>query len=173
MWDYFDPIAANAIIIGFHEFINGTMMESITKTIIHHARAPNFPEYVRLQSGAPALYAYWIFPRHKHPDLSTYVQAIPDLLALINRVNDIFSFYKEELAGEDDNFVHMRAKTSGKDVIITLEDICDETIELVNNISATLATDTAAYLAFQGYLSGYIRFHLSTTRYCMKELMMA
>jgi hypothetical protein len=99
MWHYFDPVAANAITIGFYEFILGTAMESLTKKMIHHPSGSGFPEYVRLKSGVPAPCAYWIFPRDKHPDVSAYIQAVPDLLAIINRINDILSFYKEELAG--------------------------------------------------------------------------
>jgi hypothetical protein len=170
MWDYYDAFSANAIAVGFYEFINGTVMEELAKVIPLRSCAPNFPEYVRLKSGAPAQYAYWLFPRHRHPDLGTYAQAIPDLLAFINRVNDILSFYKEELAGEEDNFVHMRAKISGKDLISTLEDICDETLQLIDNISATLA-DKPAHAVFQEYITGYLRFHLSTTRYRLEELM--
>jgi hypothetical protein len=170
MWDYFDAFAADAIAIGFCEFINGTVMEGLTKMLALHPSARNFPEYVRLKSGAPAQYAYWLFPRQRHPDMGAYAQAIPDLLAFINRVNDILSFYKEELAGEEDNFVHMRAKISGKSVICTLEDICDETIQLIDNISATLA-DESAHSVFQDYIAGYLRFHMSTTRYRLEELM--
>ena len=84
MWDYFDPLAANAIAVGFLEFINGTIMEGMAKSMMPlHRCARTFPEYVRLKSGAPAQYAFWLFPRDKHPDLKSYLQAMPDLLACI------------------------------------------------------------------------------------------
>ncbi len=84
MWDYFDPLAANAIAVGFLEFINGTVMEGMAKSMMPlHRCARTFPEYMRLKSGAPAQYAFWLFPRDKQPDLKSYLQAIPDLLAFI------------------------------------------------------------------------------------------
>jgi hypothetical protein len=170
MWDYYEPLVANAITVGFYEFIIGTAMEGLTKTMIHHPSAPRFPEYVRFKSGAPAQYGYWMFPRDKYPDVSAYIQAVPDLLSVINRMNDILSFYKEELAGENDNFVHMRAKVAGKDVISTLDDTCEETMLGIRNISATLASDAAAHKAFHVWLAGYIYHHLCTSRYRLKEL---
>jgi hypothetical protein len=170
MWDYYDPFVANAITVGIYEFIIGTAMESVTKKMIHHPSAPGFPEYVRLKLGVPAPYAYWLFPRDKYPDVSAYIQAVPDLLAVVNRINDVLSFYKEELAGDDNNFVHMRAKVAGKDVVSTLDDISDETMIAIRNISATLAGDAATLEAFHVWLAGYIHYHLCTSRYRLQEL---
>lgn len=171
MWTYFDSLAANAIAVGFYEFINGTAMEVITKTMVHSPSAPRFPEYVRLKAGAPTPYAYWLFYSPSHSSIQSYVQSIPDLLALINRVNDILSFYKEELAGEDDNFVHMTAKISNKSVTLTLQDICDESLQLIDDVSKTLAMYPGHLALFRGFLSGYLRFHTSTTRYRLRDLM--
>ena len=82
MWDYFDPLAANAITVGFLEFMNGTVMEGMAKSMMPlHRCAQTFPEYVRLKSGAPTQYAFFLFPRDKHPDLKSYLQAMPDLVA--------------------------------------------------------------------------------------------
>lgn len=172
MWKYYHPLAANAITIGFYEFIQGTALESLTKNMNHHPSAPEFPEYVRLKSGAPAQYAYWLFYHPSRPDITPFAQAIPDFLGVINRVNDILSFYKEELAGEDDNFVHMRAKISGKSVVATLEEICEETLLLVDCISDTLSETPEHLIVFQEFMGRYLRFHTSTTRYRLKELMM-
>ncbi|GJJ13593.1 hypothetical protein Clacol_007849 [Clathrus columnatus] len=173
MWKYFHPLAANAIAVGFYEFIQGTAMESITKKMTHIPSAPEFPEYVRLKSGAPAPYAYWLFYHPDCPDVSPYLQGIPDFLGVLNRINDILSFYKEELAGEDDNFVHMRAKVSGrKGIVVTLREICEETLILIDCISDTLSGTPEHLAVFQGFIIRYIRFHTSTTRYQLKELMM-
>lgn len=172
MWRYYHPLAANAIAIGFYEFIQGTAMESLTKNMNHHPSAPEFPEYVRLKSGAPAQYAYWLFHHPSRPDITPYAQTIPDFLAVINRVNDILSFYKEELAGEDDNFVHMRAKITGKGVIAALNEICEETLLLIDCISDTLSETPEHLIIFEEFMVRYLRFHTSTTRYQLKELMM-
>ena len=90
---------------------------------------------------------------------------------LCSRVNDILSFYKEELAGEDDNYVHMRAGLSGNGTIATLEEICEETLTEISNITATLSHDPEAAEVFDCYIRDYLRFHFSTTRYKLEELM--
>jgi Trichodiene synthase (TRI5) len=88
-----------------------------------------------------------------------------------SRVNDILSFYKEELAGEDDNYVHMRADLAGKGTIAALEEICEETLTEIGNITSTLAHDPEAASVFNCYLCDYLRFHFSTTRYKLEELL--
>ncbi|KAJ7046420.1 hypothetical protein C8F04DRAFT_1387942 [Mycena alexandri] len=54
------------------------------------------------------------FPLAKHPDMSTYVQALPDIDAYLCLVNDILSFYKEDLAGKTINYLSVRAKVAGE-----------------------------------------------------------
>ena len=90
---------------------------------------------------------------------------------LCSRVNDILSFYKEELDGEDDNYVHMRAGLSGNGTIATLEEICEETLTEISNITATLSHDPEAAEVFACYIHAYLRFHFSTTRYKLEKLM--
>ena len=44
------------------------------------------------------------------------------------------SFYKETLAGETDNYVHMRAKAEGKVPIAVLRELVDEVLDSVRTI---------------------------------------
>ena len=88
-------------------------------------------------------------------------------------MNDILSFYKEELAGEDDNFVHMRAGLSGNGTIAALEEICEETLTEISDVTAILAHDPEAAAVFDCYIHDHLRFHFSTTRYKLEELMTA
>ncbi|KAL0948333.1 hypothetical protein HGRIS_010920 [Hohenbuehelia grisea] len=171
MWTYFHPLAANCIAVSFIEFINGTVIEGmgISRDTV---KAPAFPEYVRTKSGIPTPYAFWLFPKAKFPDMQTYIQAIPDLVGFINHTNDVFSVYKEELAGETDNYVHMRAQVAETGVLSALERICDETVEEMERITAQLKDSEEAYRTFfENVLGGYVRFHMSTTRYRMRELL--
>ncbi|GJJ13598.1 hypothetical protein Clacol_007854 [Clathrus columnatus] len=171
VWEYYHPLAANAICIGLYEFIQGTALESITKTMKHHSSAPEFPNYVRLKAGAPAPYAYWLFYSPERSDITPYVQIMPDFLEIINWINDILSFYKEELDGEDDNFVHMRAKTSGKSAVAALDQICEETLLRMDRISKTLSESPEHLTIYKEFMVRYLRFHTSTSRYRLKELM--
>ncbi|KAF7800041.1 hypothetical protein EIP86_011284 [Pleurotus ostreatoroseus] len=171
MWRYFDPAAANAIAVGFYEFIIGTSMEADVRNMHLSPSAPDFPGFVRIKSGAPAQYAHWLFYSPTRQSPNDYIQAIPDFLVIINHVNDILSFYKEELAGEEDNLVHMRARTLGKSVLATLAELCAETEERINRVSKTLAPAPETQAVFKGFMVRYIHFHTSTTRYRLQELL--
>ncbi|KAJ8521556.1 hypothetical protein ONZ45_g1756 [Pleurotus djamor] len=46
----------------------------------------------------------------KEVDFSVYAQAIPSLTEAVNYFNDILSLYKEEMAGEDTNFISIMAQ---------------------------------------------------------------
>lgn len=85
-----------------------------------------------------------------------------------------FSFYKEELQGEQDNYVHTRAKYEGKDVFTTLGEIADETTACTQRIHAVLADGGAARrpyaAAWRTHELGYIDFHGLSGRYRLEEL---
>ncbi|GJJ08198.1 hypothetical protein Clacol_002406 [Clathrus columnatus] len=170
MWNQYHPIVANAICIGIYEFIQGNAMEFLLKTIKHHPSAPEFPKYVRLKSGAPAPLAYWLF--YNIDDIKSYIQIMPDFFDALNWINDILSFYKEEIDGEDNNFIHMRARATGKSIVTTLEETSEETIFVIQRISETLSGVPEYLNIFEGFVARYIRFHTSTTRYRLKELLM-
>ncbi|KAK6988662.1 terpenoid synthase [Favolaschia claudopus] len=104
------------------------------------ALAPKFPHYMRGKSGIAEAYAALIFKATKAQDLPLirYVRALPDLLFFLEVNNDVLSFYKEELAGETYNLIHLRtqslvsvgAKGTGINGQWTLQDtvrlLCDE-----------------------------------------------
>ncbi|KAJ7748359.1 terpenoid synthase [Mycena metata] len=103
------------------------------------ALAPN-PHYLRSKSGVAEAYAAGIFKASKEQNipLTRYIRVLPDLTFFIEVINDILSFYKEELAGETYNLIQLRtrslsssgARGSGVDEEWTAHDtlllLCDE-----------------------------------------------
>ncbi|KAJ7292051.1 hypothetical protein C8J57DRAFT_1043751, partial [Mycena rebaudengoi] len=49
------------------------------------------PSYLRSKTGVAARFSSTAFPRTTHPDLSEYIQAIPDIDSYLCLVNDILS----------------------------------------------------------------------------------
>jgi len=47
----------------------------------------------------------------------------------------LFSFYKEELAGETQNYVHLRAKYENKSPLCVLQDMSNEIVEACARVS--------------------------------------
>ena len=84
-------------------------------------------------------------------------------------VNDILSFYKEELAGETVNYVHLlqavRRKESGLEVV---HDLIEEAVALSEEIDGILIGD--AKELWEYWKVGYITYHLCDSRYKLSEL---
>lgn len=62
-----------------------------------------------------------------------------DILVLnTEHVSDILSFYKEELAGEKDNYIHERALATGLPISSVLQELIMETISAVRRVRYVL-----------------------------------
>ena len=90
-----------------------------------------------------------------HPDICCY--------------SDILSFYKEEKKGETNNFMHDRARVTGKDVRVVLLELLEEVVASVHKVREILQGEKERE-AWERFLSGYISFHLMTPRYQLLSL---
>ncbi|KAJ8474101.1 hypothetical protein ONZ45_g16066 [Pleurotus djamor] len=135
--EHFGSMQANGILIGTMKWVTSLWYEygtservGIIKCSGHNGTdSPildchcGFPRYVRGMSGNGEPYVMFMFPR-KVP-FKVYAQAIPSLTEAINYFNDILSLYKEELAGEDTNFISTMAihhNTSKSQIFLHLSD---------------------------------------------------
>lgn len=84
-------------------------------------------------------------------------------------VSDLFSFYKEEKAGEQHNFIHHYARVYGKTVPEALEVVLDETVALVSRIEHLLSGVEKD--AWNEFAAGYTQFHVCTPRYRLEEIL--
>jgi len=84
-------------------------------------------------------------------------------------INDILSFYKEELAGETVTYVHLlrtaRHKENGLEVV---QELIDEAVGLSEEIDGVLAGE--AKEMWECWKTGYITYHLCDGRYRLSEL---
>lgn len=81
----------------------------------------------------------------------------------------MLSFYKEELAGETANFVHDRAKVSGKTVAEVLSEVLEEVVGSVNRARVLLRGEKEKE-AWERFITGYVAFHFYSPRYQLIEL---
>ncbi|KAK8040903.1 terpenoid synthase [Apiospora phragmitis] len=176
LWDHFDPLVANMILVACYDFVNGIGIEHATRDAAVHAQADRFPDWLRFKTGLSPMYALLALARpsdraRKHAEgFGRYVQAVPDVIVFTNIVNDVISFYKELLAGEQGNYIDMRAEKDGVDVITAQRALADEGIAVYHRVRATLA-DAPEYQAnFEAYARGITHFHTSSPRYRLREL---
>ncbi|EMT65770.1 hypothetical protein FOC4_g10007881 [Fusarium odoratissimum] len=62
-----------------------------------------------LNDGGGETCAWFTFPKELCPDISLFLEVVPDISMCIGLTNDALSFYKEEKAGETHNYIHNRA----------------------------------------------------------------
>lgn len=92
-YKFYDPIVANFIVLSALAFVNANTLETRQEIqdMASHQAAINWPYYFREKEGLPEVYAYFTFPKVSHPDISCFLQAIPDMGRCINLTNDILS----------------------------------------------------------------------------------
>ncbi|KAI0031073.1 isoprenoid synthase domain-containing protein [Vararia minispora EC-137] len=167
LYDHYEAYVADAMIMSSCTFIDGSVLEvrALTKRVSTKPDAKLWPYYVRSLSGISGFYSYACFPKKDHPDVVDYVQAIPEILIFTNFLNDVLSFYKEEMDGEQHNYCQMMSRVNGKAPIDILQDVSDETVMVAKRAARILKEAPAALKAFKEYEQGYIRFHLDVAHY--------
>ena len=87
---------------------------------------------------------------------------------LCNR-SDLFSFYKEALAGDDGNFVSRYARIHGKTPYEALDDVVDRLILRDETVRAILGIGMARD-AWDSFTAGFTQFHILSPRYRLHEV---
>ncbi|KAJ6616718.1 hypothetical protein B0H10DRAFT_1798904 [Mycena sp. CBHHK59/15] len=153
------------------EFISGTLLEGRKEVVDMDVKpsAPNWPKYLRAKSGMAPGFSATAFPKSVHPNISTYVQALPDIDEYLCLVNDILSFFKEDLDGETMTYVSIRSRTSQKTPKRVLVEMVREVSDLHRQIAATLEGDSQASMAWKTLEYGFIAWHLSIERYKLSQ----
>ncbi|KZT12294.1 terpenoid synthase [Laetiporus sulphureus 93-53] len=171
MWEHFPPFAASSIFTAALQFVNGCILEqNAVKGAVVDSDALPFITYRRNMSGLAEAFAYFIWEEAEFPDdVDKYMQAIPDICWYQNHVNDVLSFYKEELAGETGNYMSDRAIATGKTTLETLQEVIDETVVIVERIRKILGEGKVRD-AWEAFARGWIAFHTSSPRYRLREL---
>ncbi|KAJ7792473.1 isoprenoid synthase domain-containing protein [Mycena olivaceomarginata] len=169
---HFHKFCANAMVCAAFEFMSGTILETREEvsTMQISSTATSWPKYFRAKTGMAPGFSYAIFPKDTHPNIATYIQVLPDIDDYMCLVNDILSFYKEELAGETNNYVQVRSKATLKHPNQVLVEMVQEVGDLHARITATLEQQPEALVAWKTLEYGFIAFHLSLGRYKLSQL---
>ncbi|KAG8907576.1 hypothetical protein FRB99_003500 [Tulasnella sp. 403] len=169
-FDLWPLIGANAIVSGTFDSMTAMYIEYTTKDMRIIPKAIRYPYYLRTKSGVGPPYSHFIFPKSFREGVNSYLQIIPELDYFINCTNDILSFYKESLAGETDNYVHLRAAATEKTPGQVLRELSSEVADTVQRITLIVSQDAELASIWQKFLHGYLEFHIRTPRYRLREL---
>lgn len=170
MGECYPNFAAGTILVSALQFVNVSVLENVTKGITLHPKALPFVEYRRMLSGVPEAYGCFIWEKARFPTVDCYIQAIPDACLVIDYLNDILSFYKEELANELVNYIHDRALVTGASASSTLRNVICETVAASERVRAILGEGDARD-AWDAFVKGYVKFHVDDPRYRLREVL--
>ncbi|KAF9265958.1 terpenoid synthase [Marasmius fiardii PR-910] len=167
MPQYYGRLQSNLIVTSTLDFISSLMMDMEIQKMAS-LDSPDFAAYCRLLSGISVAFAMFIFP--KEIEVAGYIQCLPHLNTYINGLNDVLSFYKEELAQDDENFVTMLAREAGITKYEALKRRADEVVEADRNILKGLAGNQPALDCWLNFRKNFVHFHISSSRYKLNEL---
>ncbi|TRX90918.1 hypothetical protein FHL15_008123 [Xylaria flabelliformis] len=189
-YKYYSPIVANFIITSSLNFTNANALEgSELPRMSRTAGGKNWPYYLRDKDGISEAYVWMTFPKALYPDVSAYMEAIPDMNKYISFTNDILSwvfrpypsllsivltlfnrFYKEEMDGETDNYLSSRAYYEGKDVYTVYREVIQEDVDAHHRIGLVLRGREPYAQAWHEHAMGFVAMHKSMERYRLWEL---
>ncbi|KAF4601352.1 terpene cyclase [Pleurotus pulmonarius] len=150
---YFDAVQANLITSSTLNFMTSIAIEHAVNKLNITAGADKFPQFLRGLSGISCAYCLFIFPKDVH--LNTYIQAMPSMMDYINHMNDVLSFYKEEVNGEDNNYISILSKHRGVPKTETLEQLANLVASSYEAASNILRASGAAHTAWARFAQGH------------------
>ncbi|KAI0090574.1 isoprenoid synthase domain-containing protein [Irpex rosettiformis] len=170
MTEFFPAYSSKCITLSTIEFIDATLQDKYSVGVDLRPGALSYVNYKRFRNGLGAAYGFFIWDKFSFPDVFAFVQIIPAAAIYLCFTNDILSFYKEQIAGEKDNYLHNRAAVSNKDVNDVLKEVIDEVVIAVDKARPVLTGEKEKDV-WEKFLMGYAAFHYMTPRYKLKDLL--
>ncbi|KAL5338232.1 isoprenoid synthase domain-containing protein [Aspergillus crustosus] len=176
----FGAYGGDMIIKGALEFISSALVEfRDMDTLKLPAEAGDFLIPFRAKTGVAEPFAFFCFPEDTHPEqdsLGKYLAIVPTIMLFLDYVNDILSFYKENMrmklaSGSDSaSFIKSYARLHGISLREALQRTTVEAVDVVKRLRAVCKQDPAVFGHIEPFIQGYISFHLSFPRYKLSEL---
>lgn len=110
----FNTFRSNIIINNTLELIASVVIKQNQDSVHLSRDASDYLVFFRAKTGVTEPFAFFYFPEDIHPedrDLPKYVSAVPSIMLFLGYVNDLLSFYKEEIKqGDSPGFVQSYTK---------------------------------------------------------------
>ncbi|KAI0648756.1 terpenoid synthase [Trametes meyenii] len=141
-------------------------VESMMRTVPVKPFATRFPWYLRLRAGIGAPFTHFMFANNWRRTPESYIQILPEMDHWTLGAN--LSFYKEELAGETQNYVHIRSAADQTSPEVVLRRLIEEVADTARRVDMIVADDAELSNIWIPYQKA--KFHLKTPRYRLAEL---
>ncbi|KAI0366905.1 terpenoid synthase [Pilatotrama ljubarskyi] len=170
---YWSDVGADAIVTGTIDALTATAIEFATTGSPVAPAALRYPYYLRTRAGGGPQYTHFMFMRSWREKADSYLQILPEIEHWTLGTNDILSFYKEELAGEPSNYVHLRAEAEQSSPWDVLRELTEEVLDTARRIDIITAKDRELHALWNRYLQTYLEFSVRTPRYRLADLGLA
>ncbi|KAJ9661065.1 hypothetical protein H2198_002224 [Neophaeococcomyces mojaviensis] len=172
---HYGPFAYDMFVKSTIEFVNGCILElRLDQQFETPAHATSFPRYFRLKTGYADPYAHFLFSEEMWAEtksLHQYLPCIPDLVNFINHVNDLLSFYKESIIGQERfNYVYNHARAQCVSPATALRDTAESTLSSIRNVREVLKQEPGLLRHVDRFVCGFITYHILCPRYHLGEL---
>lgn len=133
-----------------------------------------FPLFQRKKTGASECFALFLFPEHLFPAkdyLPKFLPVIPEVIEMFDGINDVLSFYKECVVGnENNNFVLNKSRCMGVTPMDVLKETGQRMVECNRGTREALVKEPALQKVCSDCFDGYITWHCDQKRYRLNEL---
>ncbi|KAI0333768.1 terpenoid synthase [Cubamyces sp. BRFM 1775] len=172
MYRLYPRLSADAIIAGSLETLIGMYIEYATKNVPAVPGATMYAPFLRQKTADGLAYAFFNFVKGWRDPSDTYhLHVMPALDRLTQTINDILSFYKEIVRGENDTYIGLQAAAAKKDPHVVLREVIEETFTLIRMVEDLTANDAELAAICKSYVMGYVEFHVRAGRYCLGEIL--
>ncbi|KAI9058171.1 terpenoid synthase [Trametes sanguinea] len=173
IYEYYPRLSADIVNAKSLDAFIGMYIEFTAKDMVVAPGATMYPAFLRLKTGIGIAYALFNFVKDwRDPSDNFYLQLVPEIEQFTDAINDILSFYKELLAGETDNYIHLRASAERKDPVVVLRELLEETLDTIRRVKDLTSSDPETTEIIDSYLMGYVEFHFRAGRYRLEDLQM-
>ncbi|PWY75212.1 terpenoid synthase [Aspergillus sclerotioniger CBS 115572] len=153
------------------DFMSGVIAEAEFLPRISQS-PPSDGQFLRRMTGMGDAFAHLCFPRALNIPPEDYILLIPELDNFMDHVNDVLSFYKESIVGEEaENHILRHARLNGVSVQESVEHFMMLAEQSAGNIRRLAACTPELQRVMELFLQGYIRFNTECPRYRLKECM--
>ncbi|KAF6806265.1 hypothetical protein CMUS01_14412 [Colletotrichum musicola] len=173
--DLFDSVLANVLQLSVLKFLTSNLLERHEgfQSFQVSEAGIRFPYFYRDIFGMDVAYSVFCYPKEQYPDVSQFLEAIPDMAQFINLTNDVLSFYKEEVGGDNKNYINNVARTTKKPAFAVFKEVYEEAIGSAKRIEAILEGRGAYADTWKESVRGYLAMHTTSVRYKLEDLDLA
>ncbi|RDK41501.1 terpenoid synthase [Aspergillus phoenicis ATCC 13157] len=167
---HYEWYAGDMIIKSTMDFVSINIMEAEqTGDFMVSPSTRLFPDFLRQKSGIGEAYAFFYFPGSDW-GLGDYFTLIPDIAGIIEQLNDVLSFYKESVLGnEPGTWVKQTCVCKGISEGEAFKERVDQCLGSIRRLRAASEENPRLVKTVNEFINGYPLFHLNAGRYKLDQ----